>query len=329
MKKLLQRPAMMREAALGGRGHKWILEILIFILVFIVASSIESMLLAPPLSVWMFRSAFPVIQGIVQQGGSPLSSVGAMMQSLTALMNSMPEWLLILQLYVTVAVTVTVILFCRLIEKRKPATLGLRRGHIAREYLIGAAVGTGMLTFAVGINVLFGGLKISAGHFSVLPWVLYLLGFVLQGMSEEVLCRGYLMVSMARKNPLWVAVVGNSLVFAVLHLANPGISVLAFLNLFLCGCVFSVYVIKRGNLWGACAMHSLWNFVQGNVFGVSVSGMGKMTSIFSSYSVSGHGLLNGGAFGLEGGLAVTFVELAALALILFLVPAKKETAQAE
>lgn len=68
--------------------------------------------------------------------------------------------------------------------------------------------------------------------------------------------------------PLCVGIVVNSIVFALLHMANTGISLLALLNLFLFGVFMSVYMVRRGNLWGACAIHAVWNFVQGNVFGL-------------------------------------------------------------
>ena len=83
------------------------------------------------------------------------------------------------------------------------------------------------------IAALAGGISIEgiSPNFSVGYFVLFLLGFLIQGMAEEVLCRGYFMVSLARRYSLIVAIVTNAVVFAALHLLNSGITVLAFVNL--------------------------------------------------------------------------------------------------
>lgn len=65
------------------------------------------------------------------------------------------------------------------------------------------------------------------------------------------------------------------------------------------------------------AIHSVWNLVQGNVYGIKVSGMETSCTMFSSAMTDGKELINGGAFGLEGGLAVTVVLLAGIAAVYF------------
>ena len=333
MKKLLERSAMFDEACHTKKGFNFIVEILIFAAVFTVASTVESLIITAPLVIWLLTGTDLVNLSVelareLANGGTAENMQGYM-DLVQKIMSQMPDWLMILQLFATAAVTVVFILFCRLIQKRKLPSLGFRRGHAALEYLVGAAVGAGMIAASVGINLLVGGMSIETGTVSVGIWILYLVGYILQGMSEEVMCRGCLMVSMARRNPLWVAVLGNSLVFAALHLLNPGVSLLAVVNLFISGCVFSVYVIKRGNIWGACALHSFWNFFQGNVFGVSVSGMKANLSPLIADSLGGMDIWNGESFGLEGGLAVTIVELVTLCVLLFIVPAKKKEMTAE
>ena len=100
---------------------------------------------------------------------------------------------------------------------------------------------------------------------------------------------------------------------------NNGISLLAIINLTLCGIMFSLYMLRTDNLWGACAIHSIWNFVQGNFFGLPVSGIDSGDSVFRFSLIEGSDLANGGAFGLEGGLPCTIV-LTAVILVLLFVP---------
>jgi hypothetical protein len=153
---------------------------------------------------------------------------------------------------------------------------------------------------------------------------LFLLGFLIQGMAEEVLCRSYLMVSLSRGWPVWVCALLNSLLFSILHLGNDNVSVIALINIFLFGLFASMLTLRRGSIWMAGAVHSMWNFAQGNLFGIPVSGIQGLPSPLSSRLESGalRELLNGGAFGLEGGLAVTVVLLAGCAVVL-IAPTKK------
>ncbi len=109
----------------------------------------------------------------------------------------------------------------------------------------------------------------------------------------------------------------NAAAFAALHLLNPGISLLAVVNLTLFGIFASVCFIKTENIWLVGALHSVWNLVQGNVYGIKVSGMETSCTVFSSAMTEGMELLNGGDFGLEGGLAVTIVFMAGTAFFLF------------
>ncbi|MCQ2424631.1 MAG: CPBP family intramembrane metalloprotease [Lachnospiraceae bacterium] len=311
-------PAMLDEARAESKGHSWIIEILIFIGVFIGVTTFESIPQTIGM-IWWFFSDPGIVSGLREALMS--GDLTAYTEATEMMLSAMPDWLMLVQLFSTVLLTVGTIIFCRFIEKRKLRSMGFRKEHLLREYAVGALVGTAMIAAAIGLGAAFGIYRIETANCSVSLVLAYFIGYVLQGMSEEVLCRGYFMVSVARKNPVWAAAVINSAVFAALHLSNPGMNPLALLNLFLCGLVFSVYVLKRGNIWGACALHTFWNFVQGNIFGVSVSGTGvangatPLITLLNSDST----LLTGGVFGVEGGLLDTFVELAALLILIFFV----------
>jgi membrane protease YdiL (CAAX protease family) len=229
----------------------------------------------------------------------------------------------------TFAVLIACVCFyCRCVEKRRLATLGFRKRRAWRESLAGFAAGAGLFGAAVLLCVLTGTLTLREPSSDGAPgWVaLFLLGFLIQGLAEEVLCRGFLLVSLARRQPLPVAVLVSSLAFAAMHGLNQGVTPLALLNLALYGAFAALYLLKRGDIWGIAAFHAAWNFVQGNVFGIHVSGMAQMPSLLS-FTPSGKGTwINGGGFGLEGGLAVTLV-CAAGALILLLTKSREPGGQ--
>ena len=233
---------------------------------------------------------------------------------------------LIISLFATTAMVAVVLLYCLLAERRTLSSLGLIKRGALTEYAVGIASGLVLFGLPVLLCVATGTVTLSVAEPapSLLPLLLYLVGFLIQGASEELLCRSYLMVSLSRGWPLWASAVSNALLFSLLHVANPGVSVIALVNLFLFGIFASLLTIRRGSVWMVCAVHSMWNFAQGNIFGIPVSGLTGLPSPLSAEVAEGswQTLVNGGTFGLEGGLAVTVVLTVACCVTL-LMPTKK------
>ncbi len=293
MKKITE-PEIVREASLNG-GYHWLLEILIFICVFLVGNMAETIPLLVPTVVHM------AINGI------------------SVSIEQLPDWMMILSLYSTALMTVIVILFCVYIQKRTIRTVGFCKEAAIREYLVGALIGIVLFGLTMLICWATGSISFQTQRFSVFVWLLYLIGFLFQGMSEEVLCRGYFLVSIARKNNLFLAVFLSSLSFSLFHIFNQGVTFLALVNILLFGVLMALYFLKRGNIWGVCGIHSLWNFVQGNVFGVQVSGMSVSASPIIATASESRKIWNGGTFGAEGGLAVTIVLIVGIMILLLFV----------
>lgn len=305
----LEKPAVVREAAEKKRGMHWALELLVFVAVFLVGEIAELIFLLPGILIMMFTNADYI-------KASMTGDVARLMEISNQISAS--DTYTILSLFATLGMIVIAFLFCRLLQKRPLRTLGFRREGIFKEYIMGIAAGFLVFSAAVLLCVVTGALELGgmSPAFSAGTFLLFTVGFMIQGMSEEVLCRGYFMVSVARRYPVVIAILANALFFAALHLLNQGISVLAFLNLVLFGVFASVYFLKRGNIWGVAAFHSVWNLVQGNFYGIRVSGMEMQCSVLQSDMVAGKEIWNGGAFGLEGGLAVTIVYVVGIAVLL-------------
>ncbi|MBQ8280204.1 MAG: CPBP family intramembrane metalloprotease [Roseburia sp.] len=309
----LETPTVVAEAREAKRGWNWFVELLVFVLMFIVVT-IGEVLVMVPIELAVLFTNQDYLDAVAAQDMNKVMEVTTQIASSDILVVGM--------LFANIAMILLTMLFCKVIQKRKMRTLGFMKKDMFKEYGIGLVVGFAIFTIAVLLCVVTGSLKLGAStNFALGTWVLFGLGYMIQGMAEEVLCRSYLMVSIARRYPMWVAVILNALFFAALHLGNSGISFLAFVNLTLFGVFASVYFIKRGNIWGIGAIHSIWNFVQGNFYGIKVSGMDTTCSAFVSTMTEGRELINGGAFGLEGGLAVTIV-LVAGTLFLLTKPAK-------
>lgn len=314
-KAILPQIKMIAEAK-KSKGHNVFIEMIIFAVVFFVALIVESLAVTVPQTNYIMSS--DAYKELVSQYSSGLITAEELSNGVAEIGYNLPSYIMVLSLFATVLCTVVVFIYCRFIEKRKLSTLGFRKSGAVKEYLAGVVVGTVIFSAAVGICLVTGALTFE-GFCQNISWgyiALFFVGFLLQGMSEEVTFRGYFAVSLSRRVPIAVAIIISSIAFACAHLGNNGISALAFVNLTLFGVFAAVYMIKRGNIWGACAIHSLWNFVQGNLYGISVSGMEDMETIMKMSPVSSKTLINGGDFGLEGGLAVTIVLVIGIAVML-------------
>lgn len=139
--------------------------------------------------------------------------------------------------------------------------------------------------------------------------------FVLVALAEEIMNRGFIMAVLRRTRNTYFIVIVPSVIFGLIHLTNPGVSVLSVINIILIGIVFSYMFLKSGNIWMCIGYHFTWNTFQGVVYGMPVSGLdipGLITVQFTNPN-----LVNGGAFGMEGGLMTTAVSLVAFAFVVW------------
>ena len=72
------------------------------------------------------------------------------------------------------------------------------------------------------------------------------------------------------------------------------------------------------------ALHSAWNFAQGNLFGIPVSGLTGSPSPLTATLSDGLTWVSGGDFGIEGGLAATAVLLLGCGIVLLLPTKSRE-----
>ena len=232
------------------------------------------------------------------------------------------DYMIIARLAVTVLPIIALTIYVRFAEKRGLSTMGFVKKHAVTDYLIGIAAAFVMFSACVGMCVAsgamtFGGYVLDG---KILLLASIFLGYVIQGASEETVCRGFMMTSFGSKGGALAGMLFNSLIFGALHLLNSGVTVLSIINIILFGVFMSVLVLKLNSIWMACAIHTVWNFVQGNFYGILVSGGNSGQSVFRFDSVDGMEILNGGAFGMEGGLATTIILTVSIIIVLLLKP---------
>lgn len=315
MQWLNKRPSVLREGCKNTKiPQSVILICLIFLAVFAVSqlavSVIPSIVVVPETMLYLF--------------GADIDLTDSQAVSDYVMGYKMSDTALIAQLYSTAIGTMLAIVFCLDIEGRSFSSMGFVKKRACIDYLLGAVIGVAMLGGAVGFGVLTGSMSYESTGLGGKTGLLFVLlgGWLLQGMSEEVIFRGYFCNSLAARTNRHTAAIISSVGFMLAHLGNPGVTPLACLNLFLFGMFAAYFMFRFDSIWGIGALHSLWNFSQGNLFGVQVSGLDTSVSVFHFSVDADKALLNGGSFGLEGGLGVTVVFLIGIALLLF-VPAKQ------
>lgn len=204
-------------------------------------------------------------------------------------------------------------------------SIGIIRKHFLSSYIKGLGIGFVMITFALGLAYFGNGIVYEGiQHCNLIYLCIYFIAFVIQGFNEELLMRGFLMNAYSVKNSVAFGVIINSIIFAWMHLGNDGIHVLSLINLCLAGVCFSLLALYYDQIIVCSAAHSIWNFAQGNLYGILVSGISVPVTIFKFSNTGTNELLNGGAFGLEGSIAVTITQLLAIVILCLLHKRKQE-----
>lgn len=306
--KEIRKPKFMQAAAVK-RGHGIFGEICIAIALFIVGSVAGGIIQVPAMMFNMLGN-----NEYIKMITSGQPDINKMMQ----LISDMPEWMTIVTLISELLIIVIVCLYCRFVEKRKLNTLGFKKKGAVLNYLKGMFFALVIFSVAYLIcivtkSITFDGLT---QNIPVVYIAGYFIGYMIQGMAEEVLCRGYLFVSLTRRYHVINSAIFSAIFFAMLHGMNVGVDGFAMFNLFLYGLFAALLFVDCENIWIVGAFHSVWNFVQGNLYGISVSGNKITSSIFTSTAADGGAtVINGGTFGMEGGFAITIVLIIAIAVV--------------
>jgi len=199
-------------------------------------------------------------------------------------------------------------------------TLGISpEGKWLRQLLLGFAAGIGMIGLVLGVLWVSGFASIHWQPVGKVPLLLLaasLLFMLLVGLMEELLFRGYIFQTLLRGiGPLMTLLI-TSLLFVLFHIDNPNWTLLSLTNIFLFGVLFGLLYLRSGSLWLPIGLHTAWNFTQ-VLFHVPVSGLTVPFPTPFTTTLTGHRLIAGGTFGPEGGVVVSVLALAVIALVTY------------
>jgi membrane protease YdiL (CAAX protease family) len=136
----------------------------------------------------------------------------------------------------------------RVYEKRPFYTLGFTPKAALLRSLVGFLLGFAMQALTVGIMALSGCVvieqtgNVATGVFAAGGSLLILIGFVIQGASEEIVCRGWFLPVLGGRYRPAVAVILSSVLFAILHMSLRPI---AIINLLLFGLFLALYSLHE------------------------------------------------------------------------------------
>ena len=222
--------------------------------------------------------------------------------------------------YGYVVIAGVALLYWKLIEKKPLSEMGLTK-HFG-NYFIGAVVGVILLTLSVVAIVLTGNIEYHGifENVNILMILLLFGGFIVQGATEEILCRGIVLHALKEKTSIWIAIAVSTIMFIMPHWSSLFAGsmiygVIGVANLVLISIFFSLLTVRFKSIWAACGLHSFWNAILYSILGLNLSGNDEtVTAIFKMQSV-GKNVWNGGEYGIEASAITTVVLALAAALI--------------
>lgn len=210
------------------------------------------------------------------------------------------------------------VVYCRCVEKKNMKHVGFNGKPI--EYLVGILVAFVLLTIILSICCMsnamdFCGINTNVNIKNILLWIL---AFGIQGATEEIMCRGFLLNTLKKKVSIQIAVLISSTAFVIPHLSSLfemefGYAFVGIINLYLISFIFSNIVLWRSNIWIVCGLHSAWNFILYVIMGLSLSGSESTSNGVVSFLIKDASILNGGKYGIEASVITTIV----LGIVLF------------
>ncbi len=225
------------------------------------------------------------------------------------------------------------------IERRPNSVYGLGGGRQLPNFLMGLAWGVTFLSLLVltlwktGFLVFDG--RLLSGSAILRYGAIWLFGFLLVGLAEEYLTRGYLQYTLTRGLAgvyrwafktrhsaalgFWTSALVFSILFGLGHRSNPGESPLGLLSAGLVGLVFCLSLRRTGSLWWAIGFHTSWDWAQSFLYGVADSGTMIDHPLLATHPV-GKPILSGGATGPEGSTFILAILVLVSLIILLTLP---------
>lgn len=220
-----------------------------------------------------------------------------------------------------IGIWIVTLLYMAVTKKNRPIFKCLwikEKGNNIWLLLLGIFIGFASNALCILVAYLNKDISLSYDSFNLFSFVFLFIMVFIQSSAEELLCRGFMYQRLRKsyKHPA-VAIVGNAVLFAALHLLNDGVTALSILNIIVVGIQFSLMVYYMDSIWCAMAAHAAWNFTQNFIFGLPNSGIPAVCSIFTLDAANARSsFAYDTGFGIEGTIVADIV-LIVIDIIIF------------
>ncbi len=196
--------------------------------------------------------------------------------------------------------------YVRRIERRPVAELAWPGA--GRELGSGAVLGAALFALTIGTLALLGCYSVVGRH-DLGTVAIPLVAAIGTACIEEIVFRGIVFRIVEGALGTWIALAISAAIFGLLHLVNPNATLQgAVAIVFEAGVMLAAAYVLTRRLWLPIGIHAGWNFTQGGIFGVSVSGHpsgGLLDGV-----LSGPSWLSGGEFGAEASIVAVVLGIA-------------------
>jgi membrane protease YdiL (CAAX protease family) len=212
-------------------------------------------------------------------------------------------------------------------ERRSLADYGLpARKALGKQFWTGALWGFAMLSLIIAMMAATG--AYSAGRLALSPidvvkfGFLWAVGFLMVGLFEESAFRGYMQFTLTTGLGFWPAAAITCIVFAGLHLNNPGENWIGAVEIVLIALFLCLALRRTGNLWFAIGWHMAFDWGESFLYSTPNSGI-HATGHMLNASLAGSKWLSGGSVGPEASVFDLLVTIAGILLLAKIYPEAK------
>lgn len=199
--------------------------------------------------------------------------------------------------------------FVRRIDRRRLPWIGVSlppgalRAALVAAGLAAVAPFVWLALVSIAANVELAGPVAAEDKMTYGRLMLFLGGFLVAALAEEIMLRGYVYTVLAARYGFVNAAGASAAIFAVLYGGNPDVGPVALINTFLLGLLFGALRHLTGSIAACVAAHAAWNVVVACVISVPLSGIDSPHLL--AVEVSGNVYATGGEYGPEASLLLT------------------------
>lgn len=196
-------------------------------------------------------------------------------------------------------------------EQRPVRSVGFVGRMQKAQMLKGFGIGAGVFALATVVLAIVGAVHLTPTESgpvridALLPALIMVPLWLFMAAAQEALSRGFLLQVTGLQLAAWTAIIGQSVLWAIVRAASAGTTdLMALLNLVCIGVVLAFVALRWGSLWLALGLQAGWSWFATSVLGILTVGGPEPQSILSVVPTSAS-WLSGGQAGIVASPVVT------------------------